>query len=396
MPEILEQIQTELKGFIAKQGDEVKALGSVTTETKNAITELVKRLDAIEVKMAKPVDPVEARGSLAEALKSNRDLEHLIAPPRGRRGAARIELKGAAAAAILQSKTLSRAGVGFPTYGVMPAEREAGMTWKVRPQLRMLDVIPSRPTVLGEIFWLKESNRPTKASPITEYTGLKPLVEPTFTTDKETVETIAVLMKASNQLLADMSEMEGFLRFEGADRVSEELDLQILSGSGTSPNLNGITTQAQAWDVTLLSASDGYEYSDMIGGACKQIAADDEVQSDPFAVMHPQDAWSIRLLKDTTGRYLFGDPNGSAGPLTLFGVPIVETTQLTQGYFVVGSGSPQCIEYRNRQDLTIDISTEDGDNFKYNLVTIRFELRGALIVKRPDAFVYGSLSKSPA
>jgi hypothetical protein len=52
-------------------------------------------------------------------------------------------------------------------------------------------------------------------------------------------------------------------------------------------------------------------------------------------------------------------------------------------------------EYRNRMGLTVEMSTEDSTNFRYNLVTIRFELRGALVVKRPNAFVTGSLTQSP-
>ncbi len=393
MENLLKELQAELKGFIAKKDEEMKTLGAVTTETKGAITELIKRMDALEVRLAKPTDPVEAKGTLQEELKSNSDLEGMM--KRGR-GSVRLDLSPKAAAAVLERKTISSAAIGFPTYGVMPAERESGIVAMTRPQLRMLDVIPSRPTTLGEIYWVKESTRPTKASPVTEYSGLKPTVEVAFTTDKEPVQTIACIMIASNQVLKDWTELDGFLRFEGAARVNEELDLQILSGSGVAPNLNGLITQATAWDLTLLSASDGYEYHDMIAGALQQIAEADEEQSRQFAVLHPGDAWAIRRLKDTTGRYLWGDPNGSPGPLNIFGCPCVETTQQTKGTFLVGSGSPRAAEYRSREGLTIELSTEDSTNFRYNLVTIRFELRGALVVKMPGAFITGSLTKSPA
>jgi hypothetical protein len=53
------------------------------------------------------------------------------------------------------------------------------------------------------------------------------------------------------------------------------------------------------------------------------------------------------------------------------------------------------VEWRERQALTVEISTEDSSNFRYNLVTIRFEMRGALVCKRPNAFVHGSLTQSP-
>jgi len=390
--ELLQSLQTELKGFIAKKDDELKSLGAVTTETKSAILEVVKRMDALEVKAAKPTTPTSGP-SFIEELKSNPDLENMM---KKGRGSVKFDLSPKSAQEIIERKTISSAGIGFPTYGVMPAEREAGITWMTRPQLHMLDVIPQRPTSLGEIYWVTESKRPTKASPVTEYSGLKPLVEPSFSTDKEPVQTIAILMLASKQVLADWTELEGFLRSEGAARVNQELDAQILSGSGVAPNLNGLVTQATAWDLTLLPASDGYEYHDMIAGALQQVAEADEEQGSQFCVMHPGDAWAVRRLKDTTGRYIFGDPGGYPGPLTIFGCPVVETTQKTKGTFLVGSGSPNAVEYRNRQNLTIELSTEDSTNFRYNLVTIRFELRGALVAKRPGAFIAGSLTKSPA
>ncbi len=390
--EQLQAIQTELKVFIAKHEEEKKSLGATTVETANTIKELVKRLDAIEVKAAKPATP-DGPPSLVEELKSNPEVEFLM---KKGRGSVKFDLSAKSAAAILERKNISSAGIGFPTYGVMPAERDAGIVWQPRPRLRMLDVLPSRPTILGEIYWVTESKRPTKASPVVEYTGLKPLVEPTFSTDKEPVQTIAVLMKASKQVLADWTELEGFLRSEGSARVNQELDLQILSGSGVAPNLNGLVTQGTAWDLTLLSASDGYKYPDILAGARQQVAEADEMEDSPFFVLHPGDAWTIRRLKDTTGRYIYGDPASSPGPLTLWGAPVVETTQKTKGTFLAGSGSPLAAEYRSREGLTVELSTEDGDNFKYNLITIRFELRGALVVKHPGAFIQGSLTKSPA
>jgi HK97 family phage major capsid protein len=126
------------------------------------------------------------------------------------------------------------------------------------------------------------------------------------------------------------------------------------------------------------------------------VAEDNELEESPFYVLNPGDAWKIRRTKDSTGRYIFTSPESGPGPLTLWGAPCVETTQITKGPFLYGSGSPQAAEYRSRQGLTVELSTEDNTNFRYNPVTIRFELRGALVVKRPNAFVQGSLTQSPA
>lgn len=390
---ILDQLQGDLKTFVGRAADEQKLNGAVLTETKNAIGTLQTQIADLDKRVTETNTKKATEGpSFSEELKGNKELESLIQRKGGR---ARFDLTPKASSELMR-KNISSAGLGFPTYGVMPAERDPGMTWLTRPQLVMRDVLPSRPTSMGEIYWVTETVRPTKASPVTEYSGLKPLVEPTFSTDKEPVQTIAVLMLASKQVLEDYSELEGFLRNEGMARVNEEVDLQLLSGSGVAPNLNGLITQAQAWDLTLLTASDGYEYADMLAGARQQVAEDNELQSNPFYVLHPGDAWKIRRTKDSTGRYIFGGPDAAPGPLNLWGAPAVETTQITKGTFLYGSGDPRAAEIRDRMGMTVELSTEDSTNFRYNLVTIRFELRLALVVKRPNAFVTGSLTQSPA
>ena len=42
------------------------------------------------------------------------------------------------------------------------------------------------------------------------------------------------------------------------------------------------------------------------------------------------------------------------------------------------------------------IATTNNDDFEKNMITIRCEERGALAVKRPEAFVYGAFGAAVA
>jgi HK97 family phage major capsid protein len=378
----LQELHTDFAAYIAKANAEQAERGRVDEGTKETLRQIRAQVDAIDLKMqqAAAARPQGGDRPLAELLKENESVARLLKDGRGR--------------ALIELKEITAAALGATTTGVMPAEREAGITLAPRPKLRMRDVLPSRPTSMQQIDWITESVRPTKASPVAA-AGLKPLTDVTLAAHTEPVRTIALLMLATNQVLADYTELQGFLSSELAQRVRQEEDTQILFGDATGQNLNGLTTQAQAWDLTLLTASDGYEYVDMIAGAMQQIAEDDEDETNQFVVLNPGDWWKIRRTKDSTGRYIFGDPHTPYAP-TLWGAPVVDTSIMTKGYFLVGSGSARCAEIRDRMGVIVEMSTEDSDNFRYNRVTFRVESRLALVVKRPNSLVYGALTQSPA
>lgn len=50
-----------------------------------------------------------------------------------------------------------------------------------------------------------------------------------------------------------------------------------------------------------------WNYIDIVGRACRQIASAKETQP-TFVVLNPADWWTISLTKDDYGRYVLGDP----------------------------------------------------------------------------------------
>jgi len=81
-------------------------------------------------------------------------------------------------------------------------------------------------------------------------------------------------------------------------------------------------------------------------------------------------------------------PIDALGP-RIWGKRVVATNSITAGTFLVGAFTLGA-QVWDRQDAAVQISYEDGDNFKKNMATILAEERLALTVYRPAAFIGGS------
>jgi HK97 family phage major capsid protein len=201
-------------------------------------------------------------------------------------------------------------------------------------------------------------------------------------------------LPATKQVLDDMVELMGFIQSSLPYYINLEEEYQLLAGDDTGENLHGLLPQAQSFDASVLSASLGWTRIDVIGTAIRQINSAKEI--DPtFVILNSNDWWAIALTKDSLGRYLLGDPQSLTTP-RIFGLDVVSTTTIPQGTFLVGSGSPVAAEIRDRQEMTVEISTEHSDYFVRNLVAVRAEKRLALVTKRPNSFVSGTFSSSPS
>ena len=380
-----------------KQAEELKNLGAALTETKAANLQLRNELDALIAKQGEYTSKTQVKG-LSEQLRENEDVARIM---KSGKGATKFKLEGKAVTDILESragiemfrKNIDSSTIGFSTAGVMPFEM-GSYVQEPRKALRMRDVIPNRSISVGQYSFPKYSNVGTKASPVAER-STKPInqFDPTIITER--VKTIATYFDASRQVLEDYSELQGILESLGSYKVNAEMDRQILSGSNTGEDLDGVITQATAYDTSLLSASTGYTLMDQINAAAQQVAEADEFPA-TFFVCHPRDWYRMTRLKDANKNYLLGGPMMGAGPRDVWGLTPVPTTQITSGTFLVGSGIAPAIEFRNRMELEVAISTEEGNNFTKNMVTIRFEARGLLAVYRPGSFITGSFLNSPA
>ncbi len=235
------------------------------------------------------------------------------------------------------------------------------------------------------IEFLKEHSWTNSAAAVAEGAA-KPQSDFRLELVSTSAKVIAHSMKASRQVLSDVSAVRSMIDSRltyGLDLVEEN---QLLNGDGTGQNLLGIVPQATAY-VTPIVGADTQSVDKirlmMLQAALALLPADG-------IVMNPADwAW-IELLKDTTGRYIIGDPQGNIGA-TLWGLPVVPSMAMTVDKVLVGAFRTGA-QIFDRWETTIETGYEN-DDFTKNLVTILGEKRLALATYRPGAFIYGDFGR---
>jgi HK97 family phage major capsid protein len=318
--------------------------------------------------------------TLRRELERNDELQRLM---RTRAGRAVITLPA--------DQLLLRTTITSGSIPVLPA-RDPAITPEPRRQLRLRDLLATFPTTSNAVEWVEVTAHDKVASPVAE-TTVKPEAGLAFTTRTVPVRTIATWIPASRQILEDLDGLTNFVQSTLTYALEEEVEDQILLGSGAGQNLHGLVTQATDFDTSLLGSS--WTKADVIARAIQQLSSADQPFPD-FAVIHPSDYWDIRLSKDTHGKYLFAPPGETPTIPRLWNVAVVVSTAMPAGTFLVGSSDPRIVQLRVRREVNIEISTEHADYFARNLVAVLAETRLALVVTRPGAFVKGSLTSSPA
>ncbi|WP_228137155.1 phage major capsid protein, partial [Acinetobacter sp. V2] len=150
---------------------------------------------------------------------------------------------------------------------------------------------------------------------------------------------------------------------------------KIFSGLLEEDNFVTITPEADATALDVLNQA-------------KYKAAASFVLPDTM-ILNPEDWGKIERIKGADGHYIFGSPGAVIQPV-LWGLPVVFAASMPKGKYWVGNiaiGFDGVI----REDVSVTISTEDGNNITKNLVTILAEMRATGAVVLPDACVAGDL-----
>ena len=394
----LEQDIQTINASLKTVGDQIKAQAEKAAQDANLTTETRAKVDELLLKHGELQANVQHAEQVLAKLEANGaggDVQHETfgqkfvnseefksfagkTTPRGR-----VDVTYKAAITSLTTDTDGAAG------DLVTTARLPGVIGMPNRRMTVRDLLTPGTMDGNALEYVKETGFTNAADMVAEG-AKKPESSLKYDLVSTTAKVIAHYVKASRQILSDASQLasmiDGRLRYGLAFKEEQ----QLLNGTGVGQQLLGIIPQATAF-VNPLTPPGTPTSIDMVRLAMLQAFLAEYPATG--IVMNPIDWARIELLKDTTGRYIIGNPQGSINA-TLWNLPVVETQAVQVDKFLTGAFKLGAQVF-DRWQARVEVATENEDDFVKNMVTILAEERLALAVYRPQAFIYGDFGNVP-
>lgn len=226
----------------------------------------------------------------------------------------------------------------------------------------------------------------------------KPESEFQWDLETRTVRDIAHTARLHKNLMNDLPLLQTYLPTRLRDGLYREESRQILDGADGSQEIIGLTQTGSHVDFDVASFQSAVvnngktlaeaNYIDILGYAKTQLRLNN--YSGTLILMNPEDFYSFMFSVDNDGDYHMNNP------VWLYvAAQIQQSNYVDQDEFLV-IDSNRSNFLLQRENVTIEFSYEDRDNFVKNLVTIRAEERIVQVTERPNGIVYGGFAAAVA
>ena len=371
--EDIDSMKEELAGIHAKQYDQLNAV-------LKAQGVMLKKLSVKEVEEPK---------SFKDALKSNLEgnLEALKT------------LKNSSSAndnVKFNIKAVDDMSLAGNTSGQIPqALRISGLNEIPSRTVRLLDIVSGGAISSNLVEWVYQANQEGTAGQTVEG-AVKNQIDFDLIVGSQKVEKTTAFITVTDEMIDDVDFMQTAIQNELTKELLKAVEAQVYGGSGVSPQMNGIKTVATAFaGGTFAGIVDNANEVDVLTVAMDQIMLANQ-DAPNYIFMNPSDVTALKMVKvSSTDKRYVERLAMVAGDLSLDGTPIIPTTLVTAGEYLIGDFTKSFV--LNKQAIAIEIGY-NADNFVKNYKTIRAEWRGVTFVKNNDrtAFVTGVFATDKA
>ena len=218
-----------------------------------------------------------------------------------------------------------------------------------------------------------------------------------FTEKTASIRKIGVFLPVTEELLADVQGIQGYVNSRLGTMMKLRLDGQIMDGDGSAPNLGGLLNTSGINSFQYGSYSGELARLGQIYQAITEIRKDAFVEPDAI-IMHPSDWYdivtSVTDIQTTSSgaaakNPLFMVAGGFGADVAprIWGLPVVTTTAVSAGTQMVGRfGGGEAAHLVMRQGIDLAVSDSHSDFFLKGKLAIRATMRVGLVVYRPTAF----------
>ncbi len=370
--EKMKAVEVKTAEAIAKFEGQLSEKGKVDPEVKGEVRELTEQFKSLAASvndLAQKQSAIGAGGkrelSAAEEFVSSEQFKSFTS---GQTQRVRMEVKNTVTS-------------GSTT--VFPQQNPGIITGDFKP-LTVRQILRSVPTSSAMVNALREKTWTNSANFISQG-ATKPESDIEFEQYNIAIETVAHTIKMSNQLLADAPAVVAYIQTRLRDGLAQKIEAQLLNGTGTAPQLSGLT---KTGNHTVYTPTSDDLMVDAINRSKYALWGATGMMPDTV-IANPADWGQMERTREGagTGQYLYGLPGVAAG-LNPFGVRVVLSNNITAGKFIVGAFDASAVLYA-RQGAVVDFGFVN-DDFAKNLVTCRAEERLGLAVERPSCIYYGS------
>jgi HK97 family phage major capsid protein len=257
----------------------------------------------------------------------------------------------------------------------------------------MEDIADTSETNSDYVSWVEVVTE-TGAPATTAELATMPEKDFAFQEFKKPIEKVTVTNKHSVELLSDAPQLVNEIRNWLNEDLNIVTDTQLLSGNGTTPNLQGVLGVATTLDGTAIGTQRiaNANKFDVLRIAMTKIITDGKGKFIPnFVVLNPADTETLDLTKNADGDYIM-PPFYSANGMLIKGARVIENTAITAGTFLVGDFRK--LHVRRKGGVEIEITNSDGTDFVKDIITVKLRRRLTSYTRGNDdgAFRTGSFA----
>ena len=310
-----------------------------------------------------------------------------------------LKLKGSSNSADNVKMTLKAVGdmsiAGNTTGQVPQADRNPIIGDTKSRTIRLMDLVSIGSIGSNLKEWLYVNSNEGTAGATSEG-AVKNQIDFDLVVGSQKVEKITAYITITDEMLDDVEQMQTLINNKLTTELNKALEQGVYNGTGVSPVLNGIVTVAPVFAAGVFALTvDNANEVDVLQVASNQIEIADQDMATAI-LMHPSDVTSLLLTKmSSTDKRYVERLQMIAGTLSFDGIPVIKTTLVTQGDFLMGDFTKAKVDFK--QGVTIEVGY-NADNFVKNYKTIRAEVRAVAYVENNDrpAFVYGTFATAKA